>query len=111
MGAWPQQWVVPAPTLAPSRTQGDLLREREMWVDKGGVLLRENKTKVVTTIGNYLEGSGKADGELTNPCACMTCMQYASLCHNGDTPLWFIFSTPTCIHTSFNGFIVLLYHK
>jgi len=44
-----------------------------MWVDKGGVLLRENKTKVVTTIGNYLnnlEGSRKADGELTNPCMC-----------------------------------------
>ena len=42
-----------------------------MWVDKGGVLLRENETKVVITIGNYLnnsEGSGKADGELTNPC-------------------------------------------
>jgi len=74
MGAWPQQWVVPAPTLAPSKTQGDLLREREMWVNKSRVLLRENETKVVTTIGNYLnnsEGSGKADGELTNLCTCM----------------------------------------
>jgi len=42
-----------------------------MWVDKSRVLLRENKTKIVTTIGNYLdnsEGSRKADGELTNPC-------------------------------------------
>jgi len=50
-----------ASTLASSRTQEDLLREREMWVDKGRVLLRENETKVVTTIGNYLnnlEGSG-----------------------------------------------------
>jgi len=42
-----------------------------MWVDKSGVLLRENETKVVTTIGNYLnnlESFGKANGKLTNPC-------------------------------------------
>jgi len=67
---------VPAPTLAPSRTQGDLLRERKMGVDKGGVLLRENETKVVTTIGNYLnnsEGSKKTDGELTNPYVHIMC--------------------------------------
>jgi len=35
--------------------------------------LRENKTKVVTVISNYLnnsEGFRKADSELTNPCAC-----------------------------------------
>ena len=67
---------MPAPTLAPSRTQGDLLRERKMGVDKGGVLLRENETKVVTTIGNYLnnsEGSKKTDGELTNPYVHIMC--------------------------------------
>ena len=55
----------------------DLLRERERErVDKGGVLLRENKTKVFTAIGNYLnnsEGFGKVDGELTNPCVRVTC--------------------------------------
>jgi len=46
-----------------------------MWVDKDRVLLRENETKVVITIGNYLnnlKGSGKADSELTNPCMCGT---------------------------------------
>ena len=68
-------------------------REREIWVDKGGVLLRENETKVATAIGNYLnnsEGSRKADGELTNPCAHIICAQYASRCHHCDsTPsLW-----------------------
>jgi len=44
-----------------------------MWVDKDGVLLRENETKVVTIIDNYLnnlEGSEKTDSELTNPYMC-----------------------------------------
>jgi len=52
--------------------------------DKGGVLLRENKTKVVTTIGNYLnnlEGFRKTDSELTNPCVRASHVQYASWCH------------------------------
>jgi len=52
-----------------------------MWVNKDGVFLRENETKVAIAIGNYLnnsKGSKKADGELTNPCMHMTCMQYTS---------------------------------
>jgi len=56
-----------------------------MWVDKGGVLLRENETKIVTIIGNYLnnlEGSKKTDGELTNLCTCMKHMRYISQCHH-----------------------------
>jgi len=41
---------VPAPTLAPSRIKEDLLgrKEKEVWIDKGWVFLRENKAKVVT---------------------------------------------------------------
>jgi len=61
-------------------------RERER-VDKGGVFLRKNKIKVFTAIGNYLnnsEGSGKADGELTNPCTCVTHTQYTSWCYHHD---------------------------
>ena len=61
---------------------------REMWVDKSGILLRENKTKVVTTISNYLnnlEGSRKADGELTNLCAYVIYAWYASQCHHHDS--------------------------
>ena len=82
-------------------------RERGIWVDKDGVLLRENKTKVVIAIGNYLnnsEDSRKADGELTNPCARMTRAQYASQCHHHDsTPsLW---SHP-CGHRLARSFLV-----
>jgi len=43
--------------------------------------LKENETKVVIAIGNYLnnsEDSRKADSELTNPCAHVTHAQYAS---------------------------------
>jgi len=42
---------VPAPTLAPSRVKGDLLRREEkgIRVDKDGFLLRENEAKVVTS--------------------------------------------------------------
>ena len=61
-----------------------------MWVDKGGILLKENKTKVVTTISNYLnnlEGSRKADGELTNPCVHVMHTWYASQCHHHDSLL------------------------
>ena len=60
------------------------------------VLLRENKTKVVTTIGNYLnnlESSEKADSELTNLCMCVTCAQYASWCHHHDKIICNINST------------------
>ena len=55
--------------------------------------MRENKTKVVTAIGNYLnnlEDFEKADSELTNPCVRVTHTQYASRCHHRD-------STPLCI--------------
>jgi len=40
---------VPAPTLAPSRVKGDLLRREEkgIRVDKDGFFLRENEAKVV----------------------------------------------------------------
>jgi len=50
--------------------------------------LRENKTKVVTTISNYLnnlEGSRKADGELTNLCAYVIHAWYASQYHHHDS--------------------------
>ena len=53
-----------------------------MWVDKNRILLRENKTKVVTTIDNYLnnsEGFRKADGELTNPCMYAVCITVSPL--------------------------------
>jgi len=53
-----------------------------MWVDKGRILLRENETKVVTIIGNYLnnsEGFRKADGELTNPCIYAVCIMVSPL--------------------------------
>jgi len=61
-------------------------RERER-VDKDEVLLRENEIKVFTAIGNYLnnlEGSGKANGELTNPCMHVMHTQYASRYHHYD---------------------------
>jgi len=51
-------------------------------VDKGRVLLRENETKVVITIGNYLnnlEGSGKTDSELTKPTRLPSLEHYCSL--------------------------------
>ena len=60
------------------------------------ILLRENKTKVVTTISNYLnnlESSGKADSELTNLCVCVTCTQYASWCHHYNKIIYNINST------------------
>ena len=60
------------------------------------VLLRENKTKVVTTIGNYLnnlESFGKADSKLTNLCVHVTHVQYASWCHYHDKIICDINST------------------
>jgi len=82
--------------ICPFLDSKDLLRERERErerVDKGGVLLRKNETKVFTAIGNYLNNSedfGKANGKLTNPCVHMTRTQYASWYHHCDsTPsLW-----------------------